>query len=92
HITAKLMYNVEQVTSAATDAIKTIVREGAIVIGLVIYLFWTNWKLSLSLLIVGPFAALLVRTASKRFRKLSKKVQMAMGDLNHIAGEAINGY
>lgn len=92
HISAKLIYNVEQVTGAATEALKTIVREGAVAIGLLTYLFYTNWRLSLSLLIVGPFAALLVRVASKRFRKLSKRVQHAMGDLNHISGEAIGGY
>ncbi len=92
HISAKLIYNVEQVTGAATEALKTIVREGAVAIGLFAYLFYTNWRLSLSLLIVGPFAALLVRVASKRFRKLSKRVQHAMGDLNHISGEAIGGY
>lgn len=92
HITAKLMYNVEQVTAAATEAVKTIVREGAIVIGLISFLFYTNWKLSISLLIVGPFAALLVRTASKRFRKLARALQGSMGDLNHVAQEAINGF
>ena len=92
HIAAKLIYNVEQVTAAATDALKTIVREGAIVIGLFSYLFYTNWRLSLSLLIVGPFAALLVRTASKRFRKISKRMQHTMGDVNHITNETITGY
>lgn len=92
HISAKLMYNVEQVTAAATDALKTIVREGAVVIGLLGYLFYTNWKLSLSLLLVGPLAALLVRVASKRFRKLAVRMQNAMGNLNHIAQEAINGF
>lgn len=91
-IAAKLMYDVEQVTSAATDAIKTIVREGFVVVGLLAYLFYTNWKLSLSLLVVGPMAALLVKMASRRFRKLSRRMQSTMGDVNHIANEAINGY
>lgn len=92
HLSAKLIFNVEQVTGAATDGLKTIVREGATAIGLLVYLFYVNWKLSLSLLIVGPFAALLVKTASKRFRKLSRRIQTAVGELNHIAGESINGY
>lgn len=92
HIAAKLIYNVEQVTAAATEALKTIIREGTIAIGLFAYLFWTNWKLSLSLLLVGPFAALLVRTASKRFRKLAKRMQRTMGDVNHIASETITGF
>jgi subfamily B ATP-binding cassette protein MsbA len=91
-ITAKIVYDVEQVTAAATEAIQTLVREGFVVIGLFAYLFYTSWKLSLSLLIVGPVAGGLVRAASKRFRKLSQRVQASMGDVNHVAGETINGY
>lgn len=92
HIAAKLLYNVEQVTAAASEALKTIVREGAIVIGLFGYLLYTNWRLTMLLFIVGPFAALLVRLASKRLRKLAIRIQNAMGDVNHIANETINGY
>lgn len=92
HIVSKLLYNVEQVTAAATDALKTVVREGAIVIGLFGYLFYINWRLSISLLLVGPFVAMLVRVASKRFRKLSIRMQNAMGGLNHIANETIVNY
>jgi subfamily B ATP-binding cassette protein MsbA len=62
------------------------------VLGLLGYLFYTNWRLSISLLIVGPIAAALVRTASKRFRKLSHKIQNTMGDVNHIVGETIQGF
>ncbi len=92
HIAAKLLYNVEQVTAAASEALKTIVREGAIVIGLFGYLLYTNWRLTMLLFIVGPFAALLVRLASKRLRKLAIRIQNAMGDVNHIASETISGY
>lgn len=91
-IAAKIIYDVEQVTAAATEAIKTLVREGSIVIALTIYLFYSNWRLSMALLVVGPAAAGLVRIASKRFRKLSQRLQASMGDVNHITNEAINGY
>lgn len=92
HLSAKLIYDAEQVTEAASEAVKTLVREGFVVIGLLAYLFYTNWKLSISLLVVGPIAAALVRTASKRFRKLSHKIQNTMGDVNHIANETIQGF
>ena len=92
HLSAKLIYDAEQVTEAASEAVKTLVREGFVVIGLLGYLFYTNWKLSISLLVVGPIAAALVRTASKRFRKLSHKIQNTMGDVNHIVNETIQGF
>ncbi len=92
HLSAKLIYDVEQVTEAASESLKTMVREGFTVIGLFGYLFYTNWRLSLSLLLIGPIAASLVRTASKRFRKLSHKIQNTMGDVNHIVNETIQGF
>lgn len=92
HIAAKIIFNVEQVTGAATDALKTIVREGFIALTLLGYLFYMNWRLSLSLLVIGPMAGFLVRVASKRFRKLSSKIQNAMGDINHVVSETITAF
>ncbi|MCC2637964.1 MAG: lipid transporter ATP-binding/permease [Moraxellaceae bacterium] len=89
HIAAKIIFNVEQVAAAATDALKTMVREGFIVITLLSYLFYMNWRLSLSLFVIAPMAALLVRAAGKRFRKLSSRIQNAMGDVNHVVNETI---
>ena len=92
HISAKLIYDVEQVTAAGTDALKTLVRDGSVVIGLLGYLFWTNWKMSISLLVIGPIVSFLVKAASKRFRMLSQRIQNTMGDVSHITNESINGF
>jgi subfamily B ATP-binding cassette protein MsbA len=89
HIASKIIYNVEQVTGAATEAVKTLVREGLIVVTLLSLLFYMNWRLSLSLLLIGPMAGLLVRSAGKRFRKLSARIQSVMGDINHVVSEII---
>lgn len=92
HLSAKLIFNVEQVTGAATESLKTVLRDGMVVLSLLGYLFYSNWRLSMTLLVVIPLVGLLVRQASKRFRKLSKQVQNSMGDVSHIVTEAINGY
>lgn len=92
HLSAKILYNVEQVTGAATEALRTLVRDGSIVIGLLCYLFYSNWRLSLSLLVVAPLVGLIVSKASKRLRKLSTELQNTMGDVSHIVNESINGY
>ncbi len=89
---SKLTYNVERVTSAATEAIKTAVREGLTVVGLLGYLFYLNWKLSLLLLAVTPLIAIVVKLASKRFRTLSHRIQDVMGDVTSAAQESIKGY
>ncbi|WP_422132693.1 lipid A export permease/ATP-binding protein MsbA [Endozoicomonas sp. ALD040] len=92
HLIARITYNVGMVTSAATDAVKVIVREGLTVVFLFGYLILTNWKLTLVFIGVAPIIALVVSAASKRFRKLSSKIQTSMGDLTHVSSESINGY
>lgn len=92
HLISRITYNVSQVTGAATDAIKVIIREGVAVIALLGTLFYLNWLLSLIFLAVAPIIGLVVNYASKRFRKLSKNIQVSMGDITHVTSEAINGY
>lgn len=91
HIMAKIMYNVEQVTAASSESLKTIVKDGMITIGLLGYLLYSNWRLTLCIFIFLPLIAFLVRKASKRMRKLSIQVQNTMGDVNHVVQESING-
>lgn len=91
HLVARLTYNVEQVTGAATDSIKVLFKEGLTVLALLAFLFWQNWKLTLIIITVLPVIAYLVRFASRRFRLLSHRLQGSVGEVTHVASEAING-
>ncbi|MEH6442455.1 MAG: lipid A export permease/ATP-binding protein MsbA [Oceanospirillaceae bacterium] len=88
---AVLIYNVEQVTSACTSVVRTLVREGATVIGLVTYLVYLNWQLSLLFFAASPFIAIVISLASKRFRKLAKNMQSSIADITHAATESLQG-
>jgi len=92
HLISRVTFNVTMVTGAATDAIKVVIREGLTVVFLFAYLLWMNWKLTLVMLAILPVIALVVGRASKKFRKQSKKIQVAMGDLTHVVSETIQGY
>jgi ATP-binding cassette, subfamily B, bacterial MsbA len=92
HLISRITYNVTMVTGAATDAIKVVVREGMTVVFLFATLLWMNWKLTLVMLAILPIIGLMVVSASKKFRKQSKKIQVAMGDVTHVASETIQGY
>lgn len=92
HLVAKVTFHVTQVTGAATDAVKVIIREGFTVIGYLAYLFYLNWKLTLIFIIVAPFIGFIVNFAGKRFRKISGRIQDSMGDVTHVASEAVQGY
>jgi|TARA_R100000049_G_C1951850_1_gene100330 subfamily B ATP-binding cassette protein MsbA len=92
HLVSRVTYHVEQVAGAATNAVTIILREGLFVVGLVGYLFWTNWMLTLLFLGVTPIIAGVVSYVSKRFRRISKRIQHSMGDVTHVASEALSGY
>lgn len=87
----RITFTTTQVSGAASNAIKILVREGFLLVGLLIYMFTLNWKLTLLLLITTPFIALIVYIAGRRLRKLAKTIQTAMGDVTHLASEAVDG-
>ena len=91
-LTSKLIYNAEQVTGAATSALKTVIREGLTVIGLFCYMLYLNWRLTLLFVIIMPVIGLVVSLASSRLRRLSQNIQGSVSDISASATEAIHGY
>ena len=92
HLVSVVTFNVQQVTEAGTKALKTLLQQGSLVIGLMSYLFYVNWKLTLFFIAIMPLIALLVALVSKRFRMISTRIQSAMGDVTHVTQEVVNGY
>ncbi|HEY3698844.1 MAG TPA: lipid A export permease/ATP-binding protein MsbA, partial [Spongiibacteraceae bacterium] len=92
HIISRIIYNTGQVTAAATDALKTVIREGFTVIGLFAYVFYLNWEMSLVFIAVAPVIGLLVTRVGNRLRKLSKKMQYSAGELTQVCNETISGH
>lgn len=91
HLISRITYNVTLVTTAATDSVKTVIREGLTIIFVLGYLLISNWKLTLVFLVVMAIMAVIVSFVGKKLRKLSHKIQNAMGDVTHVASEAISG-
>ncbi|MGO1462433.1 MAG: lipid A export permease/ATP-binding protein MsbA [Marinobacter sp.] len=91
-LVSKLTFNVEQVAEATTNAVTITLREGLTIVGLLGFMLYTNWKLTLIFLAVGPLIGAVVSYASKRFRKISQRIQGSMGDITHVASESIIGY
>lgn len=92
YILSTIVYNVEQVAQACSDALMTIIRESSLALGLIIVMFVVSWKLSLLFIIITPLIMWVVKWSSARMRRLSTNVQESVGDVTHVAGEAIEGY
>ncbi len=78
-VVSKLTYNVEQTAVAASRALVVIVRDTFSIIGLIFWMLYLNWILTLCLAILIIPIVFIVRFASRRFRKISRKVQDAYG-------------
>ena len=89
---SRFTYNVEQVAGAATDSITILVRDTLTVIGLLAWMFYLNWKLTLTVFIVAPVIGFLVDRITRRFRKISRRLQGSMGDVTHVTGEVMDGH
>ena len=88
-VLSKVAYDVGGVTSAATTVLTAAVQDSIRVIGLLGWLLYLNWKLTLIALAVGPPIALFVRLLSGRLRSMAREAQHAMGDLVHVLEETI---
>jgi len=90
-IMSRISYDVTGVAGASTTALTTVIKDGCAVIGLLVWLFWINWKLSLITLVTVPFIAFAVRTLSRRIRTFARGIQDAQGNITQIIQEAIEG-
>lgn len=89
---SKLLYDVEQVAAAATDAVLVLIRDTLTIIGLLAWMIYLNGMLSLIILLTVPLIALIVYQISARFRRISKSIQDSMGDVGHVSSEIIDGH
>ena len=89
NLISKYTYDVMQVTGAATSVVTVSVKDSLTIAGLLGWLLYLNWKLTLIALVVGPVIALIVRVFSKRMRSVSRAEQRAMGDLTHVLEESV---
>jgi subfamily B ATP-binding cassette protein MsbA len=91
-LVSKLTFDVTQVTQAATSALTIVFRDTLAIVGLLAYLLWLNWRLTLFALVMGPLIVAVVRVLSARLRASSREVQNAMGYITQVIEEAIGGH
>ena len=92
NLLSKVTYDAGQVSSAASSTLVSLVREGATVIGLLGLMFWHSWQLSVIFLVVGPLVGILISLISRRFRKISRHIQQAVGDITTSTEQMLKGH
>ena len=88
---SKLIYDVEQVMSATTRAVSSVIKDSLTLVGLLGLMLWYSWRLTLIMLLVAPVISYAVTRISRRFRHSSQLIQQSMGEITHAVQEAIGG-
>lgn len=89
---SRITYDSEQVAQSSSDALITIVREGAYIIALFCIMFYNSWQLSFILLLIAPLVSVVIRLVSKRFRRISTNMQNTMGQVSASAEQMLKGH
>ncbi|MDB4026208.1 ABC transporter transmembrane domain-containing protein [Candidatus Thioglobus sp.] len=88
---SKLTFDVEQISAAASTMWLELIKSSFSVAILTGYLFYKNFLLSLTLLVLLPLVYFAVKLSTSRIRKGSRKVQESMGKMTHLLDENISG-
>lgn len=91
-LVTRFTYASNQITPIITTSLVTLVRDSLTVAGLIGYMVWLDWKLSLVFFAAVPAIALIIRAVSRRLRGFSHGMQSSMGAMSHVVDEAIAGH
>lgn len=92
NLISKVTFDVTQVTNAATNVVTVSLRDTIVTLGLLGWLFYLNWKLTLLSLVMVPIIAVLINIINARLRNASRDSQRAMGDITQVIEESVSAH
>ena len=90
-VTSKLTYDTEQMSSAATNAAVSSVRDSLTIVGMVAYMLYLDWRLTLIFVVTAPLMVLYLKKMTPKLREAGKANQGTMGEMTQVAEEASAG-
>lgn len=86
---SQIVYDCAQIKDAFSSAWIVIVKDSLVIMGLLIFLIYTSWQMSLTLLIAAPLVALIVRIANTKMRRSNHELQKWNGRLTGLIEESL---
>ena len=88
---SRLTYSATQLRDTVTEVCRIILQDGAKVICLIGGMLWVSWLLTIIFAVVAPIIAVAVRSAGRRYRRISERIEVSMAEVTQVASEAIDG-
>ena len=90
-IVSKITYDAEQLSNVATKITLTLIKDGLTIVGIISYMLYLDWQLTLIFSLLAPLMAVYLSAMSPRLRSAGKTVQETMGKMTMASDEAISG-
>ncbi len=90
-VVSKFTYDVERLSTATTRSWMNVLRDVLTVIGLIGYMLYLDWQLTLIFAVVLPFVVLYLKKITPKLKANAKEIQHSMGEMTKSAEEAISG-
>jgi subfamily B ATP-binding cassette protein MsbA len=90
-LVSKFTYDVERLSTATTRSWLNVLRDILTVLGLIGYMLYLDWRLTLVFVAVLPFIAFYLKKITPKLKASAKQVQHSMGEMTKSAEEAIAG-
>ena len=87
-----VVFEVNNVLAVMGGMLISLVRDTLTVIGLMSYLIYLNWQLTLVVFIIFPVIAFVMSKVNRRLRSLNREQQTLTSDLAYIVEEASAGF
>src|SRR5262249_1050218 len=91
-LTTHIISDAEKVQTSVSTLLADLIREGLTLLAYLVLVFFLNWRLTLIVLFVGPFIAILTNKFGKRLRSIAHSTQETTEEVLDIAQETISGY
>ena len=90
-LVSKFTFDVTQVAQAATHCVTVLVKDSVVIVALLGYMIFINWRLAIFLVVLAPPIGWVIKAVSGRLREMSKRLQGSMGQVNAVLEEALSG-
>ncbi len=87
-----IVFEVNNVLTIMGGMLISLVRDSLTVVGLMGYLIYLNWRLTLVVLVIFPIIAFVMSKINRRLRSLNREQQDLTSELAYIVEESAAGY
>jgi subfamily B ATP-binding cassette protein MsbA len=90
-LVSKLTFDAERLSMVTTRVALNVIRDALTALGVVCYMLYLDWRLTMIFALVAPLMGLYLRKTTPKLRSGARQVQHTVGEMTKSAEEAISG-